>query len=355
MAGFVIGFNSLNQYYKTAQAEDIVSPSIAYNQDETKKYVAEENNVKVIDVATNRIERIVYDDFLIGRIAVGNNKLFAISERPSVSLFPAVRNDNNVKTLNIYDSTTLQLLQVLPPQDVFNSTVGLQIQNLVVSPDGTKLYIAIENFSDVPFIGIRSTTSSLVVIDLNTLDRIETVISTSIRYDIQNFSNNGKQIILRDNNQTLNFVDTFLVNTSDIDSFNCISPTNSLGSTVTCTVNTLSNVRGLVKFNVGLESCTAYFATAGANTASCTYTANNVQTSSITVNPSFGNPSTNGSLTINGGANDITISASNIVSNNNCTVSGNAKITSTFDCILNIYISKLIIFYKLYIFSFFIF
>ncbi|MEI6729209.1 MAG: Ig-like domain-containing protein [bacterium] len=275
---------------------------------------------RVVDLATNKLDRVVFASKLV-KVIPQNGKIFVIADN----------------TLKVYDAQSYNLLSTTPiitsSNSICSSGCGIKI-----TPDGSKLYIATMVGGSITYIGnpinnnvnIVPANNILIVMDLKSF---EININSNFDYNpsIQAFSNNGKKAYIRSVG-SYKVVDTTLITTSDISSFSCISPTNILGSTVTCSVTTTSPVRGLAKFTVGLESCTAYFAAAGDTTASCTYTANNVQTSPITINPSFGSSSTGSSLAITGGSGDVIISSSNIVSNNNCTPSGNVKITAIFEC-----------------------
>ena len=292
---------------------------VSLSSDGSKIYAPDPQGFRVIDLATRKLERII----------VGQRADIIVSKADKIYVM-----DSTTK-INIYDSKTYKKIS---ENTIFTNTTNLSINSLALTPDNSKIYITGIRSGGITYIGnpqnitpiFGPSDNFLMVVDLNTFEAdVNGGFNSNAKF--QKFSNDGKKAYITDQG-SYKVVDTTLINTSDISSFDCTSPTNTLGSVVTCTVNTSNNVRGLAKFDVGLESCTAYFAAIGSSSASCTYITNNIQSSSITITPSFGNPVTNGNLVINGGANDVVIGASNITANNTCTVSGNVKINADFNC-----------------------
>ncbi len=311
----------------TTSFEDFIpiTKDMVLSEDGKKMYSFDTANfdsigMRVIDLATKKLDRVIFISRFVKAIP-RDGKIFVIADN----------------ALKIYDAQTYNLLSTT---QIINSTSSICSSGcgIKITPDGSKLYITAQVGGSFTYIGNPANNNAIIVppdnillvMDLNSFEiNINQNFSPSPR--IEAFSNDGKKAYVRDVG-SYKVVDTTLVNTSDISGFSCTSPTNNLGSVVTCNVTSSTPVRGLVKFTVGLEECTAYFAAAGDTTANCTYIANNVQNSPITIQPSFGTSLSSGSLIINGEAGDVVISSGNIVTNNNCVPSGNVRIGVFFDC-----------------------
>lgn len=239
------------------------------SEDGTKLYSPDFNGFRVFNLTTNKLERSI----------VGNNIHTIIA-----------------KNKKIYTIQTSGLIRIFDNR-TFIQTATAQIPNgcsggqcfAKITEDGSKIYISYTN----------NTTYYATVFDTNTLTFATINPSVGPNPTLTTFSADGKTAYIIDVG-SYKTVETGLITSSDITSFDCTSPTGLVASTVTCTVNTSSAVRGLAKFEIGLESCTAYFAPGGASSASCTYPANNIQTATIVIKPSFGAAQTGGNLAITG-------------------------------------------------------
>lgn len=308
---------------------------ITLNQDGSKMYVsggtganisnetqAFGNRTKVINLNTGTLEKLL--PFGLKFLSPDGSKLYIIIDEGA-----GITNTPNRTRIRVYDTRNNLEIAV-------SGYLPDSIDRAIMSADGSTIYAS----------GFRPGSRRSPTIDLNSL-----TYSSSINEDDlfisepRALSNDGKSIFYStgrfvsfdpanpSREASVIILPTQLLTPSANSSFNCNSPTNSLGSTVTCTVNIGTPSYGLAKFNVGLESCTAYFPAIGGNSASCTYIANNIQTSTITMTPSFGAASTSvNTLAISGGSNNVTISSANITTNNSCTPSSNLPIRVIFDC-----------------------
>jgi len=276
---------------------------------------------KVIDIKTGQLDKLLPNG--IKFLSPDGSKLYIIRDEG----FGLTVSPNRTK-IYVFETRTNTQIAV---SDYLPDTV----ENAIISKDGSSIYTS--GYRRSVSVGGSISVGYSSIVDTNSLTYSNSIDQNIIASSIpRSLSNNGKSIFYS-NGSNVNIQNTNLLTTADISSFDCTSPTNTLGSTVTCTVNSNTTKYGLAKFNVGLETCTAYLPATGGNSASCTYTANNIQSSTITITPSYGAASTSSnSLTITGGADDVTIAASNITTNNNCTVTGNLKINTVLDCDLTL-------------------
>jgi len=242
---------------------------LTLSEDGTKLYSPDFNGFRVFNLTTNKLERSIVGDN-IHTIIAKNNKIYTVQTSGLIRIF-----DNR---------TFIQTATAQVPNGCSGGQCFAKI-----TEDGSKIYISYTN----------NTTYYATVFDTNSLTFATINPGVGPNPTLTTFSADGKTAYIIDVG-SYKTVETSLITSSDITSFDCTSPTGLVASTVTCTVNASSAVRGLAKFEVGLESCTAYFAPGGASSASCTYPANNIQTAAIVIKPSFGATQTGGNLAITG-------------------------------------------------------